>query len=294
MPRKVTKLEVDLPDVFGFIDYREYLQAVFEACKEQLPRFSYRAFSRLAGSTSPNFLQLILARKMAPSAAQMTSLTRALGLGSRQTRFLKLLVSFDKAGTLEKREQLLRKALRTARHTRVRTLTEDQYEYYAEWYHSALRAVLGFYRMKHSEENYAELAGLLWPPIPARRVEESLQLLLRLGLVKVDSDGYYVQSEAVVTTGDELQSMQVLRYQAESMKLAVAALQECPPEERDISTLTVNISADGFRKLKGRLQAFRKEIIAVAEGDVRDDRVYQMNLQLFPLALPGDERREHS
>lgn len=283
---------VPLPNVFDYIDFRQYLRELFAALRRRDPRFSYRGFARLAGSSSPNFLQLILARKMAPNAEQLKSLAASVGLDGRNLKYLKQLVAFDAARTLEEKDRTLRAALRLASEDCARVLSEEQYDYYACWYHSAVRAALGFYRMKAGEEDYAELGAMLRPPITAPRVEEAVTLLKQLGLIKVDADGCYVQSEPSVTTGDEVRAIQVMQFQGETMRLAIQALERCPPDKRDISTLTLNISEAGYREIRERIRAFRKEIMAVAERDTGDDRVYQCNLQLFPLALPTRDGEE--
>ncbi|MBD3240919.1 MAG: TIGR02147 family protein [Chitinivibrionales bacterium] len=281
-----------LPNVFDYIDFRQYLRALFAALRRRDPRFSYRGFARLAGSSSPNFLQLILARKMAPNLVQLKSLATSVGLEGRGLKYLRQLVAFDAARTLEEKDRALRAALRIAREDCARVLTTEQYDYYTCWYHSAIRAALGFYRMKAGEEDYAELGALLQPPVAPQRVEESVALLKRLGLIRVDADGLYVQSEATVTTGDEVRAVQVMQYQGETMRLGIQALERCPPERRDISTLTLNISEAGFERIRERIRAFRKELMNIAECDANDDRVYQCNFQLFPLALPANEQEE--
>jgi uncharacterized protein (TIGR02147 family) len=174
----------------------------------------------------------------------------------------------------------------------AKVISAEQYDYYACWYHSAIRAVLGFYHMKAGEENYAQLGSLLHPRISAARAEESVALLKRLGLIRVGDDGCYVQSEPSVTTGDDVRAVQVMQFQAETMRLGLQTLERCPMDKRDISTLTLNISASGFARIRDRIRAFRKELMAIAESDADEDRVYQCNFQLFPLALPARDEQE--
>ena len=54
-------------------------------------------------------------------------------------------------------------------------------------------------------------------------------------------------------------------------------------KNREISTLTLGISRDGFNQIKERIRSFRKEVIEIARNDENEDRVYQCNLDLFPL-----------
>jgi len=56
-----------------------------------------------------------------------------------------------------------------------------------------------------------------------------------------------------------------------------------PAESRDISTLTLSVSETTFREIKAEVQLFRKHLSAIACADQFADRVYQVNIQLFPL-----------
>lgn len=277
------------PEVFAFIDYREYLAALHQALRDADPRFSYRAFARAAGSTSPNYLQLILAGKMAPTSPQLKALSSFVGLGPRERQYLRTLVAFDRARTLARREALLRSALRLARSGGVRHVSLEKHEYYATWYHSAVRAVLGYHEVKQGREDFALLGRMLRPRISADKARSSVALLMDLGLVQVDDQGYYRQSAPVLSARDELQSHRVVQYQAATMRLALEALQNCPPDLRDMSTLTLNISEKAFRTIRKRVQEFRAELIGIARIDTGDDRVYQFNMQLFPMALPEQD-----
>ncbi len=277
---------VPLPNVFEYMDFRGYLKDVFTVLNTTRG-ISYRAFARMAGSTSPNYLQLILAGKMAPRPRQLAKLASSLHLSKPEASFLSHLVGFAAGRTLAQKERAFRAAMKAAKHARACILEADQYEYFRQWYHSAVRAVLGYYRMQEGNETYEGIARMLRPPVPAAKVEESIKLLLRLGLIEVNEQGYYCQRDAVLTTGDEVKSLQVVRYQLQTLDLARKALEACPPEERDISTITLNISEHGFHAIKERLRVFRKEAMAIAQGDTEDDRVYQCNLMLFPMATPA-------
>jgi uncharacterized protein (TIGR02147 family) len=68
------------------------------------------------------------------------------------------------------------------------------------------------------------------------------------------------------------------------MDLGKRALRTVPSAERDISVLTMTLSPDAFRMVKSEIQAFRKRIAKIAVDDANPDRVFQMNMQLFPVS----------
>jgi uncharacterized protein (TIGR02147 family) len=87
----------------------------------------------------------------------------------------------------------------------------------------------------------------------------------------------------MLSTGDQVKSVEVANFQLQTIDLAKSAISDIPSNQRDISTLTLSISEEGFKKITGILRTTRKEILKVAQNDSNEDRVYQMNIQLFPL-----------
>lgn len=53
---------------------------------------------------------------------------------------------------------------------------------------------------------------------------------------------------------------------------------------RDISSLTMCLGPKGLKDLKARIQAFRNELIKLAEAEPTPKQVVQLNIQLFPLS----------
>jgi uncharacterized protein (TIGR02147 family) len=69
------------------------------------------------------------------------------------------------------------------------------------------------------------------------------------------------------------------------MQFGIRSLNEIPPENRDISTITMAVDSKGFEDLKKMLKEFRKEIQIRVDKCIVPDRVMQLNLALFPVAL---------
>jgi uncharacterized protein (TIGR02147 family) len=67
------------------------------------------------------------------------------------------------------------------------------------------------------------------------------------------------------------------------LKLASNALEQVSTPRRDISTLTAGVSEEGFNIIKKEIQLFRKRLVQLIDEDKNQDRVYQINFQLFPL-----------
>jgi uncharacterized protein (TIGR02147 family) len=71
--------------------------------------------------------------------------------------------------------------------------------------------------------------------------------------------------------------------------LAQKALHNVPSIDREIASLTVKISSDGFSELKKRLQEFREELLQIVQHDQNVEKVYQINFQMFPVSKGENE-----
>ena len=278
------------PLVFDYLDTRSYLEDLYCDLKRADPSFSYRAFARMAGSPSPNFLQHVRASRLRFTAKNLNALSRSLPLTASEKRYLAELLRFERARSSEEKDRAARNLLgRRQKEVRSRTLDRDEYDFYRYWYHSAIRALIGCGNLRRSASTAAQVAARLVPPITEKQAAASLELLLRLNLIRVNGKGVYEQSEGVITSGDNLRSLKVLRFQKETLKLATRALETIPMEQRDISTLTLNISLQGFERIRARVKDMRREIIEMARQDANEDRVYHLGVQFFPMAtLPAD------
>ena len=79
----------------------------------------------------------------------------------------------------------------------------------------------------------------------------------------------------------------VERLLRQFFELGRESLDRFAKEERVCSTVTVSTSREGYERMNERLAQCRKEILEIAgEKTSRLDRVYHMNLQMFPVTVP--------
>ncbi|NIS32044.1 MAG: TIGR02147 family protein, partial [Actinobacteria bacterium] len=72
-------------------------------------------------------------------------------------------------------------------------------------------------------------------------------------------------------------------YHRGMMERAAEAIDLVPAADRDISSLTLCLGEDGLRRVKERIQRFRRELLELSELEDDPRQVTQINLQLFPL-----------
>ena len=243
-----------MPNIFNYMDFREFLKDFYTNHKAENPGFSFQIMADKAGFKSKSFIKLVIDGKKNLTADSLRKLNKVLKLNDNRKR------------------------------NPGRLVMHHQYDFYAKWYHNTIRELVTFYKFN---EDYDALAKMVMPPISARTARESVRLLLKLELIKKKKDGY-VQTSPLLTTGDEVKSVAVQNFHVQNMVLGAESIDTCPSPERDISCLALGLSKEGFEMVKTETQMFRKKLLQIAKDDRRPNRVYHYSIQLFPTSQKID------
>ncbi len=264
---------------FNFLDYREYLCAFFEQRKASFPWYSYKLFGEGVGLDQSQVFR-ILQKNLHISRRALPRFVEYLKLDEKESEYFKKLVELGRARRESDTRRLFAEVL-ALKGSKSRELGNDQYELYAKWYHSVVRTLLGFVRIK---DEYAVLGAMVSPPISAEEARDSVELLNRLGLLERDSSGFWKLSAQKLTTGGTFHPKLVRAYQAESMKLAMQSLDIHEKSERDINVMNMALDASAFRDCLAILNTAREEIRVRVEKVDTPDRVVRLATAFFPVA----------
>lgn len=267
-------------DIFIYTDYRKYLSDAWNERKAADRRFSHRAIAARAGFSTSAFFGRILSGEANLTPSATLRLAGIFGLGRAETRYFEHLVLFDQARSQEERALFLDRIV-AWRKGRIPQLEAEQVEFCANWSVVVVRELLD---LVESDGDPKILAKMLRPQATAAQVKHALDLLERLHLVEKDARGIWRKTEAVLSTGD-LADTAIDTFRKDTLRLAAEAIDRFPSEERSISTLTVTLSPATFERLRDRFRHMRREILDMAQEDRDADRVIQVNIQAFPLAI---------
>jgi uncharacterized protein (TIGR02147 family) len=273
--------------VFGYLDYRTYLRDYYEQ-RKRLGRISFRSFAQRAKLGSPNYLKLVIdgERKLTPKMA--TRFATACGLSGAAHEYFVELVEFTHAKNLEERAARYAGLKRFAQYREARRLDLAQDAYHSKWYLPAIRELVG---VAGFQEDPEWIARRLIPAIKAGEVERGIATLVELGLLRRNEKQRLEQCEPVVSTGAEVtQSLHIANYHRVMSEKAMQSIELVPQLQREISALTLTLSADGLTKIKRRIQAFQRELIELSQADTAADQVVQVNFHCFPLSSVDIEK----
>jgi len=270
--------------IFEYLDYREFLRDYYQSKKAANPAFSLRAFSDKIGFKAKDFISRVMQGDKNLSAQSIQKIVTGLHFGKREASFFEDLVWFNQAETMDEKNswfQKMQNELKIVRFTEGQhQLAFYQYQVYSHWRHLVVRSLIGMYGF-HGD--FASLSKSVHPTITIEEAKESVELLEKCNLVQKKEDGSYELVNKDITTGDRTSKIALRGFHQRCLALGAESIDRDPPNMRNISGLTLGISQEGYEKIVERMSAFRKEIAQIANEDKDADKVYQLQLLLFPI-----------
>jgi len=282
---------MDRPSVFTYLDYRIFLHDMFLYKKGTAASFSYRCFAKLAGFSSPNFLQLVVNGTRNLTITSIAQVAKGFKLKKPEREFFELLVFMNQAADHSEKDRYYRKMISLKAQGSLKKLETAQYEYFSKWYFPVLRELVVFGDKQQTPE---QLAGCLIPAVTVKEVETALARLADLGLIRKNDTGCWEQSDQIISTGPEVKSLLIANFHREMIAKGEQAINRFPASERDITALTFSIKESKVLELKRKIAEFRQELLKEFAGDEDADQVMQINIQAFPLTQKDRSRKNNA
>jgi len=292
------------PDIRRFTDYRAFLREMVTFLRVVRPGFSFRSFARKAGFASPNYLKLVTdgLRNLAPESVD--KFNKGLGLGKREQEVFRILVMIANARDDDERNALFLRLRERVIRDDVTQIRDDQFAVYDVWWALVVRDMA---QLPDFERDARWIGRRLRPRIRTSQAQRALDLLLRLGLLVAEPDGKTQVAERTISTGPEVQSLAVRNYHRALLELAGRALDEVPREERNITSVTLVMSKEGYAEAVEEITKLRRRLLeisdsqlvvpkqdaasAVAEAGEAEREVFSAVFALLPVTQRVRERR---
>ncbi len=269
-----------LPSIFEYNNFRKYLEDYQKARVVNDPTFTKSYICKRLGlpNTRSFFTSVISGQTITKTFIER--FIKLLQLNKEEARFFSVLVKFNQSEGTDERE-LYFDQLISLNQTPQMVLVKKSYDYYKNWYNSAVRAVLNIIDFK---SNYKKLAKMVYPHITEKNAKSSIKLLLDLGLIQKNDQGFYKPTQKSIATAPYVQDEIVKQYQLQCLDLAKNAIMKNSSRTQDITTNILNISGEGFNRIREKLNKFRTEIRSIVHKDEKPaDRIYQLDILLFKL-----------
>ncbi len=267
------------PRILQYLDYRDFLRDYTAHRKNLDSKFSQRSFARDAGMpmSTASLLPAVIKGRRQLSQTLRVKFVKAMHMGERESRYFDLLVQFNQAKGMQEKNFFFAQ-LAKFRSSRAQIVGETQYRFFSKWYFSA---VWNYFGIDQKQKHSAIIAANIYPPLSTAQVEESIELLLDLGLIKKTASGYTVTDKHIYTEKN-VQAMAARQHIQELTGMAMEVFESLPAEVRQYNALMFSISKSGFKTIQDRIRSFQEELREIIDRDGKEDRIYTLTMQLFP------------
>ena len=113
--------------------------------------------------------------------------------------------------------------------------------------------------------------------------------MVKAGLLKKKGNAFE-QVERHLKGAPEIMSVALRSMHHQMARFADEAVDRFAPSERNFTGLTMGVSEEDYKQIVLELDACRKRIAQIALNSRGTERVYRLNLQLFPLTWEEDRK----
>ncbi|MCB0378024.1 MAG: TIGR02147 family protein [Bdellovibrionales bacterium] len=281
---------MEKPILSQYVDYRKFLADYYahrvEETSHQLRPYSYSDFSAAANIKSPNYLKLIIEGKRNLSKEMCGKFARALKLTRSETSEFELLVSYCQEKDPLQRNRCLKELseFRAKKSLASGEIDAEAWDQVSNWLVWVLYAMVDQEGVTFEP---AKLRKLMRGQVNEGQIQQALSKLQNSKDIEVDSKTKVARkTHAMMSDADKIPPELVRKIQSELIYLGLEALHKYGPKEREVSGFTMAMTEKEYEWVRFELRKLRKHIqkeILTNREMSPGERVYQVNIQLFPV-----------
>jgi uncharacterized protein (TIGR02147 family) len=267
--------------VYGYTNFRQYLKDYYEFRKDSQRGYSFRAFSKAAGFTSPNILKLVIdgERNISPEATQ--KFNKALNLKGQMADYFATLVKMNQAKSDTDKEYYFSILQKLTPQAKKRDLNTESHKYLSHWLYPVIREMTA---LKEFRDDPYWISRRIYGKASINEITQAVQFLHQEGFLE-KVDGKTVMKDNMVLSSDEVRSLSIRNYHRQMLDQAKESLESIPVEEREFGAVTFTIPESAINELKYKLKQFRRDLhtwaMQVSE-DKGGELIIQYNAQMYP------------
>ena len=274
-------------DIFKFTDFRRFLADYQEKRQAAEPTFTRTEFCVQLGFTKTRsyFNDIvqgrILSKKMIPRFIEVLNLKGAKAL------YFEAMVNMNQAKTEAARENALKEMLRINPEPGA-ILDKDSYTFFSNWYNTIIYTLLDVLNVS---ENIDELEQKIFPPVPPKKIKESLALMQKMHLIHKNENGFWKPSQDSFTTMQQCKNKMIKQYQKECLELSKQAIDSAGKESLDMTTFTFSLSKKAQEFIYLATEKYKEEIRRIVRTDKnKATEVQHINLHVFSAIKKQEEK----
>ena len=268
-------------NIYKYDDYRKFIEDFIDENQSINSWYSKRYFAKVAEFKSHSHINYILTGARNATPASIEKILSVLKLDEAQTTYFVNLIKYNQAKTDLDREKYFSILSSIRQKIEYIKLDKPMVEFYSKWYHAIIRELVVYSNWKG---DYKKLSKMVEPEISTREAEESVKLLLKLELVKEDNDLFVLHSPAVESGDIPINYLKKARK--DMIVASINAAEKTNPSERFYNNLTLSVDRQRYDIIRKLTEEYVENIesAVMAQDDTNLERVYQFNIQMFPLS----------
>lgn len=248
-------------------NFQDFLEKRFEEIKSKNPRFSIRAYARMAKISAAGMSSILKKSnkwKLSPSRA--VDIFEKIGASPQAIKHLVALT-----GEIPKYE--------------MSRIEDKDYDILTRWEHLAV--LFSF-----------DLAPQLSPgeiakrfDLPLQEIERIIADLLNRKLLRKDKDGNVTRDpDQHYITSDNVPSEIIRRHHLSNLEVVARAVKTMPTEQRDITSMTFTGDVAKLEQVRQEIRNCYQRIFAIMDDGENRNEVFKIVVGVAPIHFSGDEK----
>ncbi len=275
-------MNTKMPDIFEYINFRTYLADYYKIRKENEPGFTHTFICfRLGQVKSKGYFNNVIKGRTNVTTTFINRFIELLELKGNQAHYFRALVNYNQTVCPAEKEYYFEQIIGLNK-TPFMIVDKNTYQFYREWYHGAIRALLDIVDF---DEDYRVITSRLYPAISLKQARESINLLKNLGLIKKNNNGFWKPTDKIIITGELIRDELIRQYQIKCCGLAQSVIADDLQRTHRNITMTISVSDTAYNKIIERLTGTKMEIRSIVhKDDCPATKVCHLNMNIFPMS----------
>ncbi|MBQ49515.1 MAG: hypothetical protein CMP10_19200 [Zetaproteobacteria bacterium] len=270
-------------DLYSFQDYILYFKAIYKVMKESKRSYTLVDYSEDLGFGRNNTMAQMHSGHRSLSQKAVERIGTLLKLDKAEKAYLQTLVDIKSAKSSAYREEKMALLLELQGRASTNEAEGTPLSFFNSWHHAVIFELLSL----DVAQSVPQLQQKFSMNISEKEILKSIKLLQELDLISLIEEGEnigYIKNQKDFSLGGAIPGTAIVRFHQEMMNLAKESLISTPPQQRDISSVTISVNEKTLARMKKDVEIFRKYLLFQASLCEQEDVVMQVNIQLFPLS----------
>jgi len=268
-------------DIYNYTSASRFLKDCWHEKNKKNPSFSLRAWARNLGFKSHSPLHLMLAGKRSIPKKYVPAFVEYFDFSSKEEIYFESLIELERAGDPAKKEFYLKRLRGLSPRPPVRMVEVEHFTCLRDPLHIIIMEMTA---LKGFKPEPKWIQSRVSYKVSLNDIEEAIDRLIGLGLLKENADGSLARTHAHITNRADIADRAVQEYHGNVSKLAAESVFAQALSEREYNAYSLNIKKSRMPRAKEMIREFVKRFIREVEAAPSEgEETYHLNVQFFGL-----------